>query len=134
MVVGRPAAARAGSAAGPAPPAFLDDHAAVATGLLDLHEATFEPRWLAAALGLADDLERHFGDPAGGWFSSADDHEQLLVREKPTHDGAEPSGDSLAIALLLRLAALTGEERWLDGGPRRPRARPRRRSRPPRSR
>jgi len=95
------------------PPAFLDDHAAVATGLLDLHEATFEPRWLAAAIGLAGELERRFGDPAGGWFASAEDQERLLVREKPTHDGAEPSGASLAIALLLRLAALTGEERWL---------------------
>jgi hypothetical protein len=106
-----------GGAAGP--PGFLDDHAFVAAGLLDLYEATFQPHWLAAALALADQLERRFGDPAGGgWYSTADDHERLLVREKPTHDGAEPSGASVAIAVMLRLAAFTGQERWLEAGHR----------------
>jgi uncharacterized protein YyaL (SSP411 family) len=95
------------------PPGFLDDQAAMIAGLLDLHEATFDPRWLSAAIDLAGELEARFGDAAGGWFSTAADQEQLLVREKPTHDGAEPSGASLAIAALLRLATLTGEERWL---------------------
>jgi hypothetical protein len=96
-------------------PGFLDDHAFLANGLLDLWEATFEPRWLAAALDLGGELSRRFGDPAGGgWWSTADDHERLLVREKPTHDGAEPSGASVALQVVLRLAALTGEERWRE--------------------
>jgi len=95
------------------PPGFLDDQAAMTAGLLDLHEATFDPRWLSVAIDLADELEVRFGDAAGGWFSTATDQEQLLVREKAAHDGAEPSGASLAIAALLRLAAITGEERWL---------------------
>jgi uncharacterized protein YyaL (SSP411 family) len=95
------------------PPAYLDDHAFLAAGLLDLYEATFRPRWLEAALDLADRMERLFGDPAGGgWYTTAPDHEALLVREKPTHDGAEPSGASVAISVLLRLAAFTGDERW----------------------
>ncbi|MCM2332468.1 MAG: thioredoxin domain-containing protein, partial [Anaeromyxobacteraceae bacterium] len=94
-------------------PAFLDDHAFLANGLLDLFEATFEPRWLEAALGLGGELSRRFGDAAaGGWWTTADDHERLLVREKPTHDGAEPSGASVALQVVLRLAAFTGEERW----------------------
>jgi hypothetical protein len=94
-------------------PGFLDDHAALAAGLLDLYEATFDPRWLEGARDLADQIEHRFGDPAGGgWFSAAADHERLLVREKPTHDGAEPSGASLALSVMLRLAAFTGDERW----------------------
>ncbi|MBK9516820.1 MAG: thioredoxin domain-containing protein [Anaeromyxobacter sp.] len=100
-------------------PAFLDDHAFLAAGLLDLYEATFEPRWLAAALDLAGQVERRFGDPAGGgWFTTADDHERLLAREKPTHDGAEPSGASVALAVMLRLAAFTGDERWQEAAVR----------------
>ncbi len=96
-------------------PAFLDDHAFLANGLLDLFEATFEPRWLEAALDLGGQLTRRFGDPAGGgWWTTADDHERLLVREKPTHDGAEPSGASVALQVVLRLAAFTGEERWRE--------------------
>jgi uncharacterized protein YyaL (SSP411 family) len=94
-------------------PAFLDDHAFVAQGLLDLFEATFEPRWLAAATDLSERLERLFGDPErGGWFTTAADHEGLLVREKPTHDGAEPSGSSIAVMNALRLEAFTTDPRW----------------------
>jgi uncharacterized protein YyaL (SSP411 family) len=96
-------------------PAFLEDHAFLAQGLLDLFEATFEPRWLAAAVDLSERLERLFGDPAaGGWFTAAEDHERLLVREKPTHDGAEPSGASIAVQNALRLSAFTGDPRWRD--------------------
>ena len=100
-------------------PAFLDDHAFLCAGLLDLYEATFQPLWLGAALELAGQLERRFGDgEAGGWFSTADDHERLLAREKATHDGAEPSGASVAVAVMLRLATFTGEERWHDAAVR----------------
>jgi uncharacterized protein YyaL (SSP411 family) len=110
---GPPPAFRAGQAG--ASPAFLDDHAFLADGLLDLFEATFEPRWLAAALDLGGQLSERFGDPqGGGWWSTATDHERLLAREKPTHDGAEPSGASVALQVMLRLAAVTGEERWRE--------------------
>jgi hypothetical protein len=94
-------------------PAFLDDHAFLAAGLLDLHEATFDPRWLEAAVDVCDRQERLFGDPqGGGWFTTAEDHDRLLAREKPTHDGAEPSGASVALLNALRLYAFTTEERW----------------------
>jgi uncharacterized protein YyaL (SSP411 family) len=94
-------------------PAFLDDHAFVAQGLLELYEATFDPRWLEAAVELSEKLEALFGDPAGGgWFSTGTDHERLLAREKPTHDGAEPSGASVATLNALRLHAFTTDDRW----------------------
>src|SRR5512142_2819666 len=96
-------------------PAFLDDHAFVAQGLLDLFEATFDVRWLEAALDLSERLEALFGDPAGGgWFTTATDHERLLAREKPTHDGAEPSGASVAVLNALRLHAFTTDDRWRE--------------------
>ncbi|HSN13505.1 MAG TPA: thioredoxin domain-containing protein [Anaeromyxobacteraceae bacterium] len=92
---------------------FLSDHAFVTQGLLDLYEATFEPRWLEAARAIADATEEHFADrDAGGWFVTASDGEPLIAREKPTRDGAEPSGASVAALNALRLAAFTVDARW----------------------
>jgi uncharacterized protein YyaL (SSP411 family) len=93
-------------------PAFLEDHAFLTAGLLDLHEATFAPRWLEAAVDLCERQERLFADGAGGWTQAAADHDGLIAREKPTHDGAEPSGASVAILNALRLHAFTTDERW----------------------
>ncbi len=94
-------------------PGFLEDHAFVTAGLLDLFEATAERRWLDAALELANETERLFGDTAaGGWFMTAGDHERLIAREKPTYDGAEPSGTSVALLSALRLHTLTTDDRW----------------------
>ncbi len=94
-------------------PAFLDDYAFFIAALLDLYEATWEPRWLAEALRLQSVLDRRFADEAaGGYFFTASDHEELLARDKPTYDGAEPSGNSVALLSLLRLAELTGYESY----------------------
>jgi uncharacterized protein YyaL (SSP411 family) len=92
---------------------YLDDYAFVVAGLLDLYEASFDRRWLASAVELAGEMERLFGDAAGGgWFMTAGDHEKLLAREKPAYDGAEPSGTSVALLSVLRLAAFTGDDHW----------------------
>jgi uncharacterized protein YyaL (SSP411 family) len=56
-------------------------------------------------------LER-FADPAGGFFDTADDHEELITRPKEVQDNATPSGGAMATNVLLRLAALTGEGRY----------------------
>jgi uncharacterized protein YyaL (SSP411 family) len=94
-------------------PGFLEDHAFVVQGLIDLYEATFDVRWLREALGLAEATERLFADrDGGGWFTSAEDHERLLARQKPSHDGAEPSGASVAALNALRLLAFTADDRW----------------------
>jgi len=93
--------------------AYLDDYAFLAAGLLDLYEATFEPRWLREAIGLYRVLEAHFWDKqGGGFFMSADDGEALLAREKPYYDGAEPSGNSVAVLTLLRLAEFTTDDHY----------------------
>ena len=88
---------------------YLEDYAYLCDALVTLYEATFEPRWLAAAGEVADTLVKHFADPAGGgFFFTADDHEQLLARAKDLHDGAVPAGNAVAATAFLRLAALTG--------------------------
>jgi uncharacterized protein len=89
---------------------YLEDHAFLLGALLTLYEATFEPRWLDAARQLADATIAHFGDAErGGFFSTADDHEQLVARRKDLEDTPIPSGNSAMALGLLRLARLTGE-------------------------
>jgi uncharacterized protein len=95
------------------PPGFLEDHAFLAAGLLDLYEASFDPRWLREALALCRETEKLFADPAlGGWFATSAKHETLLAREKPTYDGAIPSGTAVAILNALRAATFTGDDHW----------------------
>jgi hypothetical protein len=92
---------------------YLDDHAFLIAGLLDLYEATGTPRWLKEAIVLDKVLEDHYEDKqAGGFFMTSNDHEQLLAREKPSYDGAEPSGNSVQALNLLRLYEFTTEDRY----------------------
>ncbi len=86
--------------------ATLEDHAALATGLLTLHQITGDTDWLGTATGLLDVALDHFTntDRDGAWFDTADDAERLLVRPADPIDGATPSGASL-IAEALQLAA-----------------------------
>ncbi|KUI37145.1 hypothetical protein AU195_18755 [Mycobacterium sp. IS-1496] len=86
--------------------AILEDHAALATGLFAIHQATGEAQWLEAGLGLVDVALEHFADPQrdGSWFDTADDAEALVLRPADPFDGATPSGASL-IAEALQLAA-----------------------------
>src|SRR5919197_1484158 len=90
--------------------AYLDDHAFLASGLLDLYEATGDRVHLARARELVAALEARFRDPAGGgYFFNAHDEEQLIARSKPGADGSLPSGNAVAANVLLRLHHLTGE-------------------------
>ena len=87
--------------------AYLEDYAAVALGLLGLYQATFELRWLEAAIALTEVIVARFADgDAAGFFQTATDHEQLIARRKDFVDSAVPSGNSLAVELLLRLGKL----------------------------
>jgi uncharacterized protein len=90
--------------------AYLQDHAFLLEALLVLYEATFDPRWFAAARSTADTMiERFADDERGGFFETSNDHEQLVARRKDLEDNPIPSGNSSAAYGLLRLAALTGE-------------------------
>jgi uncharacterized protein YyaL (SSP411 family) len=93
--------------------AFAEDYAFLSAGLIDLFEATSEVRWLAQAVEMMNQLEKHHGNKAqGGYFRTADDAEKLLAREVETRDGAVPSAGSLALMNQLRLWSLTTDDLW----------------------
>ncbi|MFB3825720.1 MAG: thioredoxin domain-containing protein [Bryobacteraceae bacterium] len=89
-------------------PGFLDDYAFFIQGLLDLYEAAGEIRDLELAIALAGAMRELFEDGENGGFYSAAENPELVLRIKEVYDGAEPSGNSIAILDLLRLAAMTG--------------------------
>jgi uncharacterized protein YyaL (SSP411 family) len=92
-------------------PGFLDDYAFFGQGLLDLYEATFDRRYLDSAIELADKMRELFEDTeAGAFYSTAAGDVSLVMRIKEDYDGAEPSGNSVATDVLLRLAHMTGSE------------------------
>jgi uncharacterized protein YyaL (SSP411 family) len=95
-------------------PAYLEDHAALGLGLVDLYQADFNPRWYQAAVTQAEEILTHFIDPNGGFFDTRDDHEALIARPKSLQDSPIPSGNTLAISLLNRLASLTGDARYSE--------------------
>ena len=89
--------------------AHLNDYAFMIWGLLELYQATYEIRYLQHAIELNAKMLTHFWDQQnGGFYLTADDGEKLLVRSKVIYDGAIPSGNSVAVYNLLRLAHLTG--------------------------
>ncbi len=94
-------------------PGYLDDHAFLLEALITLYEATFDPRWYHEATALADAMLERFGDSEhGGFFMTATDAEQLPARRKDLEDSPIPSGNSSAAFGLLRLALLSGEDRY----------------------
>ena len=91
--------------------AFLDDYANVAHGLLELHVATGEARWLHEAHRLARLAVELFADEEhGGFFLSAATAEQLVARTKGLDDHPLPSGNSMLAHVLLRLARIYGDD------------------------
>ncbi len=92
---------------------FLEDYTFLADGLLALYEATFEPRWFLEARALMDAAITLFADEQnGGFFDTGSDAEALISRPKDIMDNATPAGNSVAIDVLLRLAAFTGESSY----------------------
>jgi uncharacterized protein YyaL (SSP411 family) len=89
-------------------PAHIDDYAFLIWGMLELYETTFEPGYLVKAIKLNQHLIEHFWDDKnGGFYFTAEDGEDILVRQKEIYDGAIPSGNSVAMLNLLRLGLLT---------------------------
>ncbi|QVQ51441.1 thioredoxin domain-containing protein [Spiractinospora alimapuensis] len=86
----------------------LEDYANTAEGLLALHAATGEARWVDIAEALLTVVLRRFGDGAGGFFDTADDAERLYTRPQDPTDNATPSGQFAAAGALLSCAGLTG--------------------------
>lgn len=96
-------------------PAYLDDHAFLADGLLDLYETTGEARWLDEARSLADELLIHFWDDEDtGFFFVGREHEALIAASKDLFDGATPSPNGVAVRVLARLGENSDGERFAE--------------------
>jgi len=94
---------------------MLDDYANMARAGLTLFEATGEQRYIDETVSLVKVLDRHFADnDGGGYFITADDAADLIVRTKHCHDNAVPAGNGTLVGVFTRLWILTGEEAWRD--------------------
>jgi uncharacterized protein YyaL (SSP411 family) len=108
-----------GAAPGQAPVAkinaYLDDYAFLIHGLLCLHDASGDARWLEQAETLTDVMIKyHLDDDRGGFYYTARDHEKLFARAKDQYDGVQPSGNSVAAHNFVRLWLKTGKARYQE--------------------
>jgi uncharacterized protein YyaL (SSP411 family) len=94
---------------------LLEAYAFLLSGVIDLYEATLEPKHLDFAIELAEAMLAKFFDAEnGGFWQSAADSKDLILRVKDDYDGAEPSGNSVATLSLLKLGAITGRKNFTE--------------------
>jgi uncharacterized protein YyaL (SSP411 family) len=92
---------------------YLDDYAFLVHGLLCLHDATGQKKWLDEAKALTATMIKYHSDKdRGGFFYTSNDHEKLFARSKDQLDGAQPSGNSAAVRNLVRLWTKTGDDHY----------------------
>jgi uncharacterized protein len=96
-------------------PGLASDYAAMIRAALALYEATGERPYLEHALSWQTAFDTHYADQDTGWYYlSADDASDLLLRPHSTQDDATPNPNAVAAQNLVRLAALTGDEKWRE--------------------
>ena len=94
---------------------LLEGHAFLLSGVIELYEATLEPKHLDFAIELAGAMLATFFDSEnGGFWQSANGAKDLILRVKDDYDGAAPSGNSIATLALLKLGAITGRKVFTD--------------------
>lgn len=94
---------------------FADDYAYLIRALLDLYEASFNEEWVKWAVELQEIQNELFWDEAhGGYYGSASGDDNLLMRMKEDHDGAEPSPNSVSALNLVKLSALVDKKDWKE--------------------
>jgi uncharacterized protein YyaL (SSP411 family) len=94
---------------------FIDDYAYLIWAYIEMYKATFERSYLKRAMERTQEMIELFWDEEnGGFYFTGKDAEQLIVREKEIYDGALPSGNSVAVVQMIRLARLTGDLQLLD--------------------
>ncbi|MFA7387001.1 MAG: thioredoxin domain-containing protein [Thiohalobacteraceae bacterium] len=98
--------------------AYLDDYVFLIDGILELLQVRWRDGDLAFAIELAEAVLDRFQDPSGGFFFTANDHENLIQRPKPVSDDATPSGNGIAATVFGRLGHLLGETRYMDAAAR----------------
>lgn len=94
---------------------YLQDYACLIDGLLALHRATGDRKWIDAAIKLQVKQDELFWDDKnGGYFYTSKDHEKLIIRTKRAADGAQPSGASVAANNLIYLAKVTEDKSYRE--------------------
>ena len=97
--------------------AHLEDYVFMIWGLLDVYETTFDLKYLEKAIEFQAVVDEQFWDETeGGYFTVADDAEQMIVRAKKLYGGSIPSGNSVAIGNLVRLHRMTGQPHFATRG------------------
>ena len=91
---------------------MLDDYAFFTWGLLELYEATFDVAFLQRAVALTKQMDDRFAEKNGGYFMTVKDTDDVIVRPKEIYDGAVPSGNSVAMLNLARIARFVGDMKW----------------------
>ncbi len=94
--------------------AYLDDYVFLIDAILERLQIHWNSDELDFALQLANVVLKHFADPDGGFYFTADDHEDLIQRPKPLGDDALPSGNAIAAKVFSRLGHLLGDTRYTD--------------------
>jgi uncharacterized protein YyaL (SSP411 family) len=94
--------------------AYLIDYACVIDGLISLHRANGNQKWLDAANRLQQTQDELFWDEKGGYFYTSKDHEQLIARSKRASDGAMPGGNSVSAANLYYLGSTLKQDAYLE--------------------
>jgi uncharacterized protein len=93
--------------------AYLEDYANLIDAFLELYQATYLTKWFQHAVKMANFVLAHFvAEDGAGFFDTSDDHEKLIVRPRSLQDNATPAGNTMMAKQLLRLFALTGDERY----------------------
>jgi uncharacterized protein len=94
---------------------LLDAYANLLSGTLELYQSTLNPAHLEFSIALAESMLQRFYDPEhGGFWQSGRDSKDLILRIKDDYDGAEPSGNSVAGLVLLKLAAICDQPKYRD--------------------
>ncbi|MFX1368760.1 MAG: thioredoxin domain-containing protein [Promethearchaeota archaeon] len=97
--------------------AFLDDYAYLIWALVEMYETAFDPNYLELALELSEEqIEKFWDSKQGGFYFTSKDAEKLIARQRDAYDGALPSGNSVAMHNMIRLARLLGDSRLEDVG------------------
>ena len=93
---------------------IFDTHAYLLSGIVELYGVTLNTEYLGFAIEVADRMiDAFYDDKAGGFYQSTGTKD-LIIRLKEDYDGAEPSGNSVGVLALLKLAAITGKESYRE--------------------
>lgn len=93
---------------------FLEDYSQLIHGLIEVHKASGEQKYLKQAIRLAGEVEKRFVSKGGGYFDMLDGQNDLFVRTRDSYDGATPTGNSVMIHGLIDLFEETKDRKYFD--------------------